>query len=216
MGKSYGWLIASGLAALSLFASIFAILLSILTIWRNWSIARVNLVANCHKTYGDIFSELFELNEEAKMQGPVPAGLPGTANPPAVDPMPVIKRRAHKLLLRLWNLQHEQYLYFREELIPQPVFESWLIYRYADYRSTDYNFDGIGYKWTWDTRKREFAHQSDFVELMDLAMDTANKHSNAADAASLAVQDAMYLYKRSTAGSNIRRHWSRIADFYKH
>ena len=143
-GKSYGWMVASALALLSLLVSVFAVLLSILTIWRNWSIARVNIVANCHKTYGEIFSELFELREAYRLQGPLQAAQ--AANQALPMTLPVIKSRAHSLFIKLWNLQHEQYLYFREGLIPQPILESWLTYRYADYHGVDYDFDGVNYK----------------------------------------------------------------------
>ncbi|MBB5456560.1 hypothetical protein OKW30_002832 [Paraburkholderia sp. Clong3] len=207
-------MVASALALLSLLVSVFAVLLSILTVWRNWSIARVNIVANCHKTYGDIFSELFELREAYGLQGPVQAAQ--AANQPPLMPLPVIKSRAHSLFIKLWNLQHEQYLYFREGLIPQAIFESWVTYRYADYHGNDYDFDGVNYKWTWDTRKNEFGNQSDFVRFMDLAMDTAGVHANAPDAPAQARTQAMQLYIQSTERSNLKRHWERIVDFYNH
>jgi hypothetical protein len=214
LGKSYGWIVASLLALLSLLVSAFAALLSILTIWRNWSIARVNIVANCHKTYGEIFCELFELRETYRLQGPVQAAQ--AANQAAPIPLPEIKSRAHSLFIKLWNLQHEQYLYFREGLIPQPIFESWLMYRYADYHGVEYDFDGINYRWAWDTRKAEFGTQSNFVRFMDLAMDTAGTYANAPDAPARARGDAMQLYLQSTERKNLKRHWGRIVDFYRH
>ncbi|OYD77438.1 UNVERIFIED_ORG: hypothetical protein BDU10_2542 [Burkholderia sp. CF145] len=213
-GKSYGWMVASALALLSLLVSVFAVLLSILTIWRNWSIARVNIVATCHKTYGEIFSELFELREAYRLQGPLQAAQ--AANQPLPMTLPVIKSRAHSLFIKLWNLQHEQYLYFREGLIPQPIFESWLTYRYADYHGVDYDFDGVNYKWTWDTRKTEFGAQSEFVRFMDLAMDTARVHANDPDAPARARSEAMQLYLQLTETNNLKRHWGRIVDFYSH
>ena len=209
-GKSYGWIFASSLAFLSLFVSAFSALLSILSIWRNWSIARVNIVASCHKTYGEIFSALFELREAHRLQGPAQAN-----QPPAV-PTAEVKSRAHSLFIKLWNLQHEQYLYFREGLIPQAIFESWLAFRYADYHGNDYDFDGVNYKWAWDTRKAEFGAQSPFVRFMDLAMDTNGTFAHDPNGPALARQAAMQLYRQSIETNHFKRHWQRIMDFFKH
>ncbi|WP_162600649.1 hypothetical protein [Paraburkholderia sp. C35] len=213
-GKSYGWIFASFLALLSLLVSAFSALMSILTIWRNWSIARVNIVASCHKTYGEIFSSLFELREAHRLQAPAQANQ--GANQQPVLPTAEVKSRAHSLFIKLWNLQHEQYLYYREGLIPQPIFESWLAFRYSDYHSNSYDFDGVNYKWAWDTRKTEFGAQSEFVQFMDLAMDTSGTYANAPNASALATQAAMQRYQQSMEASNIKRHWRRIMDFYKH
>jgi hypothetical protein len=93
---------------------------------------------------------------------------------------------------------------------------SWLTYRYADYHGIDYDFDGVNYKWAWDTRKTEFGAQSEFVRFMDLAMDTAGVHANEPDAPARARSEAMQLYLQLTETNNLKRHWGRIVDFYSH
>jgi hypothetical protein len=153
--------------------------------WRNWKTARVNVLIKCHETYGDIYLDLFRLAEGER--------------PPAIIQWTPQKRIEAKVsFIRLWNLQYEEFVYFKQGTIPEEVFENWMMYRYKDYRHPDFDRLPVNYAKTWDERKREFGPTSEFVEFMRRAMEqtpaTLPATATPEEQAKAAVADAMAWY----------------------
>jgi hypothetical protein len=158
---------------------------------RNWKAARVKILIDCHKAYGEISVGLIDIIEKEKATLDI--------GPPA----PTLVVEAKKLFSRLWSLQYEQFVYFTEGQVPKRVFKGWLIYRYIDYRKPVFSHLAINLASTWGDRQREHGTKSEFVQFMDLAMDVNNptspnmKPDELAMNAEKAVERALEWYTRN-------------------
>jgi hypothetical protein len=152
------WLKEAGL----LFAPVVALVIGIaafVTARNNWKAARVKILIDCHKAYGDIYLGLIDMAERRRLLGPH---------------LPTSDVEDRKLFARLWNLRYEQYFYYLEGQIPRPVFKGWVMYRYIDYRDQTFASFPVNHASTWEERRVEYGSRSELVEFMDEAMDVSN------------------------------------------
>jgi hypothetical protein len=178
LGKELVWPLTCGLL---LFTAIGAVISYIAT-RQAASTARVNLLATCQKSYSDIATELFDLNnlyQTEKLQQTHPAGWSEG-----------IRFKARKAMARLWSLQHAQFLYFEEGLVTPRIYRSWLRFRHKEFRSqTQYDFEGVTFRNTWQEYivATNLHETSRFRKMMETAMETG-KPDEAGDAHAAARQ----------------------------
>ena len=150
-------------AIAALVIALIAAMITMLVGLRNWQAARINLLNTCHKTYGEIFIELYDLSERQRLAPFVGAPDPKWAAEAIT---------AKKLFIRLWNLQYEEFVYFYHGQLIKRVFENWLTYRFKDFRNPafvlDFGVEKVSYLTSWNDRKRELG-PGHFVTFMEKA-----------------------------------------------